>query len=87
MINKIYQKIKLSFQNLDKKILKILKNGLKFSFLISIVSIAILLTYLFFIHSALIYQIGLLTFEISLYFAIDFVVSALTIDTIAKQNL
>lgn len=85
MVKQMIEKLKDTFKNLDKKIIKILKNGLRFCFLILLLSIAILITYLFFIDNTLIYQIGLLVFQISLYFAIDFIVSALAIDSIQKQ--
>lgn len=78
-------KIKDIFKNIDKKDLKIMRNGLKFCFFILLVSIAILVTYLFFIHSILIYEIGLLIFQLSLYLAIDFVVAGIVVDTIQKQ--
>ena len=78
-------KIKDVFKNIDKKDLKIMRNGLKFCFLVLLVSIAILITYLLFIHSILIYEIGLLIFQLSLYLAIDFVVAGIVVDTIQKQ--
>lgn len=87
MIKQMIEKLINTFKNLDKKIIKILHTGLRFCFLILLSSMAILITYLFFIHNNLIYQIGLLVFQISLYFAIDFIVSALTIDSIQKQIL
>lgn len=79
------QKIKETFYNLDKKDLKIMCNGLKFCFLILLSSIAILFTYLFFINSIFIYEIGLLIFQLSLYLAIDFIVAGIVVDTIQKQ--
>lgn len=78
-------KIKDVFSNIDKKDLKIMRNGLKFCFLILLSSIAILVTYLFFINTAFVYQIGILVFQISLYLAIDFVVAGIVVDTIQKQ--
>lgn len=82
MIKKFFKK---TFDNIDKNIIKIMKNGLKFCFLILIISIFILITYLFFIHNNFIYQIGLIVFQLSLYFAADFIISGLAIDTIRKQ--
>jgi len=78
-------KIKDIFKNIDKKDLKIMRNGLKFCFLVLLVSMAILITYLFFINSILIYEIGILIFQLSLYLAIDFVVAGIVVDTIQKQ--
>ncbi len=85
MFKQLFKKIKCIFGNLDKKVLKIMKNGLKFSFLVLLFSMAILITYLFFVHNNLIYQIGLLVFQLALYFAFDFVISGIAVDSIKKQ--
>ena len=83
MLNKIIDTLK----NLDKKIIKTLKYGLKFCFAILVLSAIILVTYLFFVHSDFVFQIGLLTFQIGLCFIAEFFVSAITVDTISKQSL
>lgn len=85
MAKQLFNKFKCIFDDLDKKVLKIMKNGLRFSFFVLLFSIAILITYLFFVHSILIYQIGLLVFQLALYFAFDFVISAIAVDSIHKQ--
>ena len=87
MIIKFTQKIISTFKNLDKKILKILNYGLKFCFIVLIISSCILITYLFFIHSDFIFQIGLLIFQIGTCFIAEFLASAITVDTICKQGL
>ena len=84
MINFIH-KIQDIFKNIDKKDLKIMRNGLKFCSLILLVSIVILLTYLFFMNSVFVYEIGILVFQLSLYFAIDFIVAGIVVDSIQKQ--
>ena len=73
------------FKNTNKKDIQIMKMGLKFCFLILVISIIILLTYLIFIKDFFVYQIGILVFQLSLYFAIDFIVAGLVVDTIQKQ--
>ena len=78
-------KIKEVFDNIDKKDLKIMRNGLKFCFLILLISVTMLITYLFFINNIFVYEIGILVFQLSLYFAIDFIVAGIVIDTIQKQ--
>ena len=78
-------RIKDIFLNIDKKDLKIMRTGLKFCFLILLTSMIILLTYLFFMNSVFIYEIGILVFQLSLYFAIDFIVAGIVVDTIQKQ--
>ena len=85
MFKQMIKKIKDIFNNLDKKVIKILKYGLKFCFLIAIISIIILATYLFFVHNIIIYEIGILVFQISLYYSVYCIVSAITVDSIQKQ--
>ena len=86
MIKDFFETIKKAFVNLDKKAFLILKNGLKFCFLICIISISILLTYEFIFNSLFIYDIGLAFFKISLIFAIEFIICAIAVDSIKKQN-
>ena len=87
MITSIIKKLVDTLKNLDKKNLKILIYGLKFSFVVALISVSILCTYLFFIHSDFVFQIGLTVFQISICFAAEFFTSAIAIDSISKQNL
>lgn len=83
--NKFVDELKNAFKSFDKKTIKILKYGLIFCFLITILSVIILVTYLFFVHSQIIYNIGILVFQISLYYAVFFIASAFTVDTIKNM--
>ena len=85
LFEKNFNKIKDIFKNLEKKTLKIMKIGLNFSLLTAVFSAIILITYLFFVHNFILYQVGLLVFQLSLYFAVDFIVSGITVDSIKKQ--
>lgn len=85
MLKRLIKKLINTFKNFDKKILKILKYGFSFCFIVALISVAILVTYLFFIHSIFLYQIGLSVFQLSLCFTAEFIASAITIDTIIKQ--
>ena len=85
IIKYLSKKIKETCKNLDKKTKKLIKNGLKYCFLLSIISTFILITYLLFIHSVSIYQIGILIFELSLYLSADCIVAGIAVDTIKKQ--
>ena len=87
MIKQIINKLLDTLKNLDKKILKILNYGLKFCFGIIIISALILFTYLFFVHSDFVFQIGLLTFQIGICFIAEFFASAITVDAISKQQI
>ena len=74
-----------TYKSLDSKTLKILRNGLKFSFIICLLSIFILLTYIFFFTFPTLYYIGLLMFQLSLSFAIEFIICAIVVDSIKKN--
>ena len=87
MIKKFENLIKNTFKNLDRKTISIMQKGFKFCFLVLLLSTVILATYLFFIHNFLVYEIGLLVFQLGLYFAIDFVIAGIAIDTIKKQMI
>lgn len=87
MYKQLIDKLKNTLNNLDKKNVKILKYGLLFCFFILIVSLIILITYLFFIHNHVIYEIGILIFETSLYYAIYFFATSITIDSIQKYSI
>ena len=74
-----------TYKSLDSKTLKILRNGLKFSFIICLLSIFILLTYIFFFTFPTLYYIGLLMFQLSLSFAIEFIICAIVVHFIKKN--
>ncbi len=72
------------FNSFDDTIKKIVKYGFKFSFAVCILSILILLIYE--LHSIPdLYYIGLSVFRLSLFFAVEFIICAIAIDTIKKQ--
>lgn len=78
-------KIINSFCNLDKKTLKIMKNGLKFCIILCIISCFILLTYNFFITSPNVYYIGILILQISLYYMVDFIICGFVVSNIKNH--
>ena len=73
------------FKNLDKLTYKIMYNGLKFCFVICILSVLILLAYSFAFTSPSMFYIGINLFKLSLIFAIEFVVCGFVVDSIKKQ--
>ena len=85
MVIQIIEKLKNTFKNFDKKIIKILQFGFHFCMIVAIISAIILVTYLFFLHSTFLYEIGLTVFQLSLCFTAEFIASAITVDTISKQ--
>ena len=85
MFKQMILKIKDTFKNFDKMTVKLLKYGLEFCLIILAISVLILITYLCFIHSLIVYEIGILVLQISLYYAVYCVASAFTIDSIQKK--
>ena len=85
MINNFISMIKNTFYNLDKTALHILKLGLKFCFILCIISIFVLLSYHFISLNLILFEIGLSLFKFSLIFAIEFIMCAIAADKIKKQ--
>ena len=85
MLNTFLFRIKDLFLNVDNKIIKLIKIGLKISLFILLIGFIFLTTYLFWVHNYILFKIGILIFELSLYFAADFIVSGIAVDSIKKQ--
>ena len=81
----MFKKVFENFKNLDKLTSKIMNNGLKFCFMVCILSCFILFTYCFAFASPFMYYIGINLFKVSLIFAIEFVVCGFVVDGIKKQ--
>ena len=74
-----------TYKNFEKITYKILKNGLKICMLISFFAVLILFTYIFLLPSPIYFYIGIKTFKISLYLAIEFIICSFVVDGIKKQ--
>ena len=83
MIKKILE----MYNKLDNITHKIMNTGLKFCFIISIISGIILCTYILELSSPIAYYIGLSLFRISLIFAIEFILCGFIADGIKKQMI
>ena len=81
MVNKIIG----YFKDLDKLTYKIMKYGLEFSFILSIISAFILLTYSSTPLPISLYYIGLSLFKLSCSFSVEFIICGLVMDSIKKQ--
>lgn len=81
MINNILD----NFKNLDKLAKKIMKNGLKFCFILGIISLIILVTYNLSFTIPLLYSIGFVLFKLSLILGVEFVICGFAADKIKKQ--
>ncbi len=77
--------IKNTFFELDKKIIKILKYGLWFCFVIAFLGSSILFVNLTYVHSQNFFEIGFKTFQISLYYTVFFITSAITVNFLHRN--
>ena len=75
----------LELKEMDNSILDLMKSGIRFSFLLSILSILILLTYDFIYTIPFIYYIGFSLFKTSLFFMVSFVICAFAFSKIQKE--
>jgi len=82
---KFFKKFTDSFKSLEKKTCIIMKNGIKFCFLLCILSCIVLLTYTFVSTNPITYYIGFALFELSISFMVDFVICGFVVDGIKKQ--
>lgn len=81
MINNIIN----NFKNLDKLARKILKNGLKFCFILGIMALVLLITYNLFFTVPIIFSIGFGLFKLSMIFGIEFIICCFVADKVKKQ--
>ena len=81
------ERIKNIFINLNKTDLKIMKYGLLFSSIISIIG-TLLLTYnLLLVHTFILYKIGISIIKSGFYFSIDFIICGIIADRILKDTV
>lgn len=83
----MFKKIQELFKHVNKKILKIMKCGLQFSFSICITATAILCTYLLFYQDSFLYALGLTSFKLGLILGIEFIICGLSVDAIKNYGL
>lgn len=80
-VNILLDKIK----NLDTKIVKIMNTGIIFSFIITLISVATLITYEAFYSLPSLFYIGISLFRTALTFGIMFFICAIGFDTVQKE--
>jgi len=81
----MFKKIYDSYKNFEKITYKILKGGLEFCLFLCLLSVSILLTYNLFVHSPLMYYVGISLFKLSLIFGIEFIICGFVTDGIKKE--
>ena len=80
------QKMISELKNLDKDTFKIMKYGLFFCCFLSLIAVAILLTYIF-LGSVFFYHLGLALLQCSFTFAVEFVICGIVVDFIRKKKI
>lgn len=80
-VNLLLDKVK----NLDAKVVKLMKAGFIFSFIICILSTMMLLTYEIFCSLPSLFYIGISLFRTSLSFAVTFFICGIGFDTVQKE--
>lgn len=81
------KKIKNIFLDLNKLDLKIMKNGLLFSLVISVLGALLLFINIISVHTIILFEIGLAIIKLSLYFSVEFVVCGVIVDKILYNNI
>lgn len=79
-----FQKIIKSAKQLDKKILKLIKNGLKFSFVFCLIANFILATYTV-LGEPNAYYIGISLLKSGLFFMVGFIICGFTFNKIISK--
>ena len=80
------QKIILELKNLDKDTYKIMKCGLLFSTFLSLISVAVLLFYIF-LGINFLYYLGIVLIGTSFSFAVEFIICGIVVDFIRKKRV
>ena len=75
-----------SFKDLDNITYKIMKKGIHYCFIITLISSIILFTYDIFSLSPNVFHIGFALLKLSLYFIIEFIICGFTVDSIKKKS-
>jgi len=80
------QKMISELKNLDKDTFKIMRYGFLFCGCLTLIAVAILLTYIF-IGFNIFYHLGLTLMKCSFTFAVEFVICGIVVDFIRKQKI
>ena len=83
----MFKNIINNFKTFDTITNKILKHGLKFCFIITLISCIDLLTYIFYLESPFIYYIGINLFRLSLIFSTEFIICSFVATNVKNELL
>lgn len=73
------------FNNLEVKTKNIIKNGVKFCSIICSISLIMLLVYIFEFSAPILFEVGILLFQMSLLFSIEFLICGIVVDPLKKK--
>ena len=80
------QKMISELKNLDKDTFKIMRSGLLFCNFITLIALAILITYIF-LGFSFYYHFGLTLMKSSFIFAVEFIICGVVVDFIRKHHI
>ena len=78
---------KIDIKSIDKKVISLMIKGVKFSIIILIIALYILLLYKFNPISHVLFESGILLFKASLMYAVSFLICGFAIDQIKNKNI
>jgi len=83
-VKNIFQKAKQDFLSMDCKTKRLVREGLRFSFAVTIFSICLLISYLT-IHNPNLFIIGFSIFKSSIFFHLAFIAFGIIFQNLKKQ--
>ena len=78
-------KIKDIINSLDFKTKMIIKNGFKFCIFLCVISLSLLVTYIFWVSIPLVFNVGIMLFQMSLLFSVEFLICGIVVDSLKKR--
>ena len=78
-------KLKNTFQSLEKETKNIIRYGIKFCFILCIISLILLLAYDFAFGKPQLFEIGITLFKMSSIFSIEFLICGIVVDALKKH--
>ena len=78
-------KIKDIINSLDFKTKMIIKNGFKFCIFLCVISLSLLVTYIFWVSIPFVFNVGIMLFQMSLLFSVEFLICGIVVDSLKKR--
>ena len=71
--------------SLDSKTKVIIKSGFKFCTFLCVISLVLLVTYIFWFSTPLVFNVGIMIFQMSLLFSVEFLICGIVVDSLKKR--